>query len=207
MLSRYAALALLAFPWDVVAQVGPDPIDAWAPRESMPLLAAIAEVRKSPFHASLTTVGGLGDAFPGAQFHSASVPGFGPLRYQEAPRDTLASSGRLFITATGVGLLAYVLGGGVYYYSCGSAPPTSSCVGQLMLGMSIPVAAVGGTAWSMGADPGRAVLGSVLGGAVGLAVFSVDLNQPLISLGLATMAHAAVATLAAKIHFRRRPRP
>ena len=172
----------------------------------MPLSAAIAVVRKSPFHAATGIAKGLGGAVDRIEILSASVPGSGPLRYHEAPRDTLASSGRLFATAAGVGLLAYVVGGGVYFYSCAMATPTSSCRGRLALGMSIPVAAVGLTAWEMGAEPRRAVLGSILGGAIGLAVFSA-VDRPLIGLGLTTVAHAAVTTLASKIHFRTRPRP
>ena len=202
-----AALALLVLPWDIGAQVGPDLMDVWAPQEPMPLSAAIAEIRTGPAHAATGTAKVLGGAIDRIDFLSASVPDSGPLRHQEAPRDTLASSGRIFATATGVGLLAYVLGGGVYYYSCGSAPPGSSCLGQAALGMSIPVAALGVTAYGMGADTRRAVFGSILGGAVGLVVFSADLDHPLVSLGLATVAHAAVTTLASKIHFRRRPRP
>ncbi|MDE2753520.1 MAG: hypothetical protein OXI83_13155 [Gemmatimonadota bacterium] len=173
----------------------------------MHLYAALVEVRERPFLSAGTTAKGVGGTVDRTEFLSGSVPDFRPLRYQEAPRDTLASSGRLFATAAGVGLLGYVVGGGVFYYACGSAAPTSSCFGQLALGMSVPIAAVGVTAYGLGADTDRAVLGSVLGGAIGLAVFAVDLDQPLISLGLATVAHAAVTTLAARIHFRRRSRP
>lgn len=203
-----ATLALLLLPWNLGAQVGPDSTGVRATEEPMPLSAAIAEVRRSPFHAAPWALDGLSDTLYGMAIILIPEPihGFAPLGHQEAPPDTLASSARLFATAAGVGVVAYAVGGLVYLYSCGSAPPGSSCVLQLALGMSVPVAALGVTARGLGADPGRAALGSILGGAIGLVVSRVDLDQPLISLGLSSVAHAAVTTIAARIHFRRRPR-
>ena len=206
LVTAVAALACLAHPAELRAQsVGADAGVSEA-RESMPLSAAIAELRRGRFHTGTSRLAD-GTASP-YQLTRAFVPGFGVglQRYQQAPPDTLASSARLFATTAGVGLLAYPVGAVVTLYSCGSAPPTSSCVLQLALGMSVPVAALGVTARALGADPGRAALGSLLGGALGLAVWAADLNQPLVSFGLATVAHAAVTTLAARIHFRTRPR-
>ena len=206
LFTALTALVCFTHPAQLRAQsVGEDGAVSEA-RESMPLSAAIAELRRGRFH---NDTGRLADGTANPyQLTRAFVPGFdiGPPRYRRAPPDTLASSARLFAATAGVGLLAYPVGGVVYLYSCGAAPPTSSCVLQLALAMSVPVTALGVTARALGADPGRAAFGSILGGALGLAVVAADLDQTLIGVGLAAVAHAAVTTLAARIHFRRRPR-
>ena len=191
MLRRATALALLVLPWDLGAQVGSDPPDVRPAQESMPLSAAIAEIRKSPFHAAPWLDGPLYRM----ELLSASVPGSGSLRYQEASRDTVVSSARVFVATSSIGLLAY-LGTGLFVVLY---RPDSS-----VLIYSVPITAVGAAAWGAGADPGRAAIGSVLGGAIGI---SLGLANPLIGISFGVAAHAAVTTLASKIHFRRRPRP
>ena len=198
MLRHSAALALLVLPWDVVAQVGPELTDVWTIQEPMPLSAAIAEIRKSPFHAVAWPAGGLDGTLSRAKLRSALAPDPYLLRYQVASEDTPVSSGRVFVATSGIGLLAY-LGTGFFLVL-----RTDSEV----LFFSVPVVAVGVAAWVAGADPGRAAIGSILGGAIGIPiVFAEPFNNPLIDVGLGVVAHAAVTTLASRIHFRRRPRP
>jgi len=74
----------------------------------------------------------------------------------------------------------------------------------LLLAISVPIVAVGAAAWGAGADPGRAAIGSILGGAIGVPLAFAN---PLIGISVGVLAHAAVTTLASRIHFRRRPRP
>ncbi len=196
MLRRSAAFALLVLPWDVGAQVGPHLMDVWAPQQPMPLSAAIAEIRKSPFHAASW----LGGPIYRMELRSPLVPGSGSLRYQEAPRDTVVSTARVFVATSGLGLVGY-LGGALIVLA-------RSSDGYELLAASVPIVAVGAAAWGAGADPGRAAIGSILGGAIGIPIIlAKPTNSPVIDVGLGILAHAAVTTLASKIHFRRRPRP
>lgn len=198
MLWRAAALVPLVLPWDVGAQVGPEPMDVRPMRESMPLSAAIAEIRKSPFHVTLWSAGELvGGPLYRTEAFSASDPGSGLLRYQEARRDTVVSSARVFVAAWSIGLLVYA-GGGLI------SQGTPYSVDYGVLAISVPIAAVGLAAWGAGANPGRAAIGSILGGAIGVPL---ALENPLIGITVGVVAHAAVTTLVSKIHFRRRPRP
>lgn len=128
---------------------------------------------------------------------SASVHGPGSLRYQEAPRDTVVSSARVFVSAWSIGLLVYA-GGGLILHA------TPYTFERGVLAVSVPIAAVGLAAWGAGADPGRAAIGSILGGAIGVPLVFAD---PLIGITFGVVAHAAATTLASRIHFRRRPRP
>ena len=193
MVRRVIAVALLVLPWDLRAQVGSERIVVRPTQESMPLSAAIAEIRKSPFHAAPNLDGPLYRM----ELLSALVPGSGSLRYQEASRDTVVSTARLFVATSSIGLFGY-LGGGLIV----AARPYSE--GYLLLAISVPIVAVGAAAWGAGADPGRAAIGSILGGAIGVPL---ALENPLIGISVGVLAHAAVTTLASKIHFRRRPRP
>lgn len=199
------ALVLAAVATQASAQSPGDAVHAAGVTQSAQLDAAIAEVRSGPFHSGVGSV----DLWAGNLQPMALISTFGTAsgwrRNQETPPDTLASSGRLFAATAGVGLLAYPVGAFVFFYSRELGTPTSSEIPYLALGMAIPVAAVGMAARVQGADPGRAALGSILGGALGLAAFSV-VDHPVIGLGLANVAHAAVTTIAARIHFRRRPR-
>ena len=193
MLRRSAAFALLVLPWDVGAQVSPHLMDVWAPQQPMPLSAAIAEIRKSPFHAASW----LGGPLYRMELRSPLVPGSGSLRYQEAPQDTVVSTARVFVATSSLGLLAYLGSGLIWLYSDYS-----------VLVFSVPIVVVGAAAWGAGADPGRAAIGSILGGAIGIPIILAQpTNSPVIDIGLGIVAHAAVTTLASKIHFRRRPRP
>lgn len=207
VLRRATALALLVLPCDLGAQVGSAALDDRPTRESMRLSAAIEEIRKSPFHASPWSAGELeGDPlYPmelllvsplyRMELFSASVAGSGSLRYQEASGDTVVSSARVFVATWSIGLFGY-LGGGLIF----AARPSDN---SLLLGASLPIAAVGLAAWGAGADPGRAAIGSILGGAIGIPLAFAD---PVIGITVGVVAHAAVTTLASKIHFRRRPR-
>ena len=196
MLRRAIAVALFVLPWDLGAQVGSDPLDVRPAQESMPLSTAIAEIRQSPFHAAQWLNGPLYRM----ELFSASVTGSGSLRYQEASRDTVVSTARVFVATSSLGLVGY-LGGALIVLA------RSNSDGYALLGASVPIVAVGAAAWGAGADPGRAAIGSILGGAIGIPiVLAKPTNSPVIDIGLGILAHAAVTTLASKIHFRRRPR-
>ena len=100
MVRRAIAVALLVLPWDLGAQVGSERMVVRPTQESMPLSVAIAEIRKSPFHAAPKLDGPLYRM----ELFSASVPGSGSLRYQEASRDTVVSSARVFVATSSLGL-------------------------------------------------------------------------------------------------------
>lgn len=189
------ALLLLVLPWDIGAQVGRDSNGRLAPPEPMPLSAAIAEIRKSPFHSFAWSAVPLDGTLSQATLHSALAPDTDFLWYQEASEDTVVSSGRIFLTTWSIGLLGYAVGGLIV-----AARPSE---GYALLGASIPITAVGLAAWGAGADPGRAVIGSILGGAIGVPLAFAN---PLLGISIGVAAHAAVTTLASKIHFRTRPR-
>lgn len=186
------ALALLVLPWDLAAQVGSEPVDGRPMPELMRLSTAVAEIRKSPFHAAKRSAGELEGSLYRMEQRSALGPDTDLLRYQEAAEDTVVSAGWVFGATTTIGLLAYV--GTAYGFS-----ESESWVPHF----SIPVVAVGLAAWGAGADPGRAAIGSILGGAIGLPL--VYTNSPVWVI-LGVLGHPAVTTLASKIHFRRRPR-
>lgn len=192
MLQRTVALALLVLPWDLAAQVGSQQMDDRPTQESMPLSAAIAEIRKSPFYRVPWSAGELEGSLYRMELRSALAPDTDLLRYQEASEDTVVSAAWVFGATTTIGLLAYV--GTAYYFAYGDS--------WVPL-YSIPVVAVGLAAMGVGADPGRAAIGSILGGAVGVPL--AYSNSPIIAI-LGLLAHPAVTTLASKIHFRRRPR-
>ena len=206
LFSGAVALVLASVATQASAQSPADGVHASGVTQSLQLDAAIAEVRSGPFHSGV----GSADLWAGDLQRMMLVSAFGTAggwrRNQATPRDTLASSARLFAATAGVGLLAYPVGAFVFFYSRELGTPTSSEIPYLALGMAIPVVAVGMTARFQGADPGRAALGSILGGALGLAVLSTDPDNLLLGLGLVSVAHAAVTTIAARIHFRRRPR-
>ena len=189
-----AALVLLALPWDIGAQVGPDLMDVWAPQEPMPLSAAIAKIRQSPFHSVAWSAGQLDDTFSRATLRASSAPDLGYWRYQEASENTVVSAGWVFAATTVGGVLGY-LGTA---YCCAYSD-------SHVLVYSIPITAVGVAAWVAGADPGRAAIGSIVGGAVGISL-ALAVGNP-IGLAFGFSAHVGVTTLASKIHFRRRPRP
>jgi len=127
--------------------------------------------------------------------HSVLAPDTDFLWYQEASEDTVVSSGRIFVATWSIGLLGYVVGGLVTFSQIYSD--------YWWLGVPIPITAVGVAAWGAGADPGRAAIGSILGGAIGV---TLAFANPLLGISIGLVAHAAVTTLASKIHFRTRPR-
>jgi len=189
------ALLLLVLPWDIAAQVGRASNGRLAPPEPMPLSAAIAEIRKSPFHSVAPSAGPLDGILWQATRHSVLAPDTDFLWYQEASEDTVVSSGRIFVATWSIGLLGYVVGGLVTFSQIYSD--------YWWLGVPIPITAVGVAAWGAGADPGRAAIGSILGGAIGV---TLAFANPLLGISIGLVAHAAVTTLASKIHFRTRPR-
>ena len=190
------ALLLLVHPWDIGAQVGRDSNGRLTPPEPMPLSAAIAEIRKSPFYSVAPSAVPLDGILSQATLHSVLAPDTDFLWYQEASEDTVVSSGRMFLTTWSIGLLGYAVGGLVSY--------TQLYSDYWWLGIPITITAVGVAAWGAGADPGRAAIGSILGGAIGMPLAFAN---PLLGISVGVVAHAAVTTLASKIHFRTRPRP
>ncbi len=125
---------------------------------------------------------------------SAAVPDLDFWRYQEASEETVVSAGWVFVAASIGGVLGYV--------------GTALCCAfsdSWVLIYTLPITAVGVAAWKAGANPGRAAIGSILGGAIGVSLV-VGADGP-IGLGLGFLAHVGVTTLASKIRFRTRPRP
>ena len=192
MLIRSAAFALLVLPWDVGAQVGPGSIEVWAPQEPMALSVAMAKIR-SPFHSAAWSSGGLDTALSPVPLLSASAPNLDSWRHQEASEDTV-SAGWVFLASSIGEPLGFV---GVAY--------CCAYDDSWLLIYSIPVTTVGVAAWMAGADPQRAAIGSILGGALGIPL-AIKADNLVVGIG-GLLLHTGVTAIASKIHFRTRPRP
>jgi len=119
MLRHSAALALLVLPWDIGAQVGPEPANVGAGQEPMLLSAAIQKMMQSPFHATASRwqlAGGPAPDLwvpPAPRAPGEQNTGLSP---QTAASDSTFSTARVFLLSWGAAALSDVAG--LYFAIC-----------------------------------------------------------------------------------------
>ena len=164
----------------------------------MPLSAAIADMRRSPFYTSESLVVPLGSSMAGNLW--------APLAVNRVDRQSggLANDGtfpgrRVFLVALGASALTLYLGTVI---AIASEISDGGGSGALTLGgLALPLFAVAGGAKLAGARFGPALAGSALGSAAAVAVWLGSRGEPGFWLGIVGPPIHALVTTATASHF------
>lgn len=195
LLSGSMALMLATLATEARAQSGAENADGSDAQEAMPLSAAIADFRRSPFYAleSLVPLGSSMAMHPWTPLAVGS-PGSS---IQSAPNDSTFPTTRVFWAAWGSSVLT--AGVGVVLVVGSAYDRTSVHVPLAVAGFAVPVVGVAGGATLAGARFGPALIGSSLGVATFFGIHALT-SEGDIGWGsylLGTVVHAAVTTVIA----------
>ena len=164
---------------------------------SMPLSAAIADMRRSPFYTSESLVS-LGSSMAGHLWAPLAVDSPGSsIRW--AANDSTFPGRRVFLVALGSSALTLYLGTAIAIASEISDGGGSAAL--TLGGLALPVFAVAGGAKLAGARFGPALAGSALGSAAAVAVWLGVGGEPGLWLGLVGPPIHALVTTATASHF------
>lgn len=205
MLRHSAALALLVLPWDVGAQVGPEPANVRAGQEPMPLSAAIRKMRQSPFHATASRwqlAGGPAldlwvPPAPRAPWEQNTG-----LSTRSAASDSTFSTGRVFLMSWGAAALSDIVG--VYFLLCagGGSGCTLEGGAGAFASLAVPVLGTAGGATLGGARFGPALAGSAAGFGVVILQIAMDAivdpdDSFVLFIAIPSIVQAGITTLVA----------
>ena len=197
LFSGSVALMLATLTTEAWAQSGTENADGPNVQGSMPLSAAIADMRRSPFYTSESLVP-LGSSIAGHPWGplAAGSPG-SAIRW--APNDSTLSTGRVFLMSFGAAALSDVVAFGLalcWGYGGGSGCPKSDAF-SLVGAIATPVFGTAAGARLAGAPFLPALAGSALGFGVALGalvVFDPD-EHPLLFIGIPAAIQAGMTTL------------
>jgi hypothetical protein len=199
LLSCSMALLLATLTTEAWAQSGTGNADESDAQGSMPLSAAIADVRRSPFHTSELLVPLRSSMSRHLWAPLATGSRGSPIR--PAPNDSTFSTGRVFLMSWGAAALSDIVG--VYFLVCTEGG--SGCFAEAGAGVAAaiatPVLGTAGGATLAGARFLPALAGSAAGFGVALLHFVRPIVDPndnfVLYIAIPSIVQAGITTLVA----------
>ena len=199
LFSGSVALVLATLTTEAWAQSGTENVDGSDILGSMPLSAAIADMRRSPFYTSESLVP-LGSSIAGHLWAPLAVGSPGSA-IRQAPNDSTLSTGRVFLMSWGAAALSDIVG--VYFLLCtgGGGGCFAEGGAGLLAAIATPVLGTAGGATLAGVRFLPALAGSAAGFGVALLHFLHPIVDPndnfLLYIAIPSVVQAGITTLAA----------